>query len=103
MKKVLRNRLLSNAPGDKVFWVSDGRILKNLSEMINALNTMSDETYKFHTSGEKNDFADWVLQVFGSRKIYLKIRTMRKREKVAQAVKKVLDVEKEKKKKKMLK
>ncbi len=91
-----RDRLLSNAPIDKVFWVCDGRILKNMQELLNALNTMDDETFAYHVSKERNDFANWLKDVFGARKLAAKMRKTKKREKAAVLIKTVLDEKKKK-------
>ena len=57
--------LLRDVPQDKVFWCNDGRVVKNLSELVVALQQMSDETYSHHVTGDKNDFSNWVRDVIG--------------------------------------
>jgi hypothetical protein len=62
-KKQEAKRLLADVPEEYVFWCCDGQILRNLKELGDALNTMTDETYVFHVNPEKNDFANWVRDI----------------------------------------
>jgi hypothetical protein len=55
---------LQNCPEENVFRVSDGRMLRNLEELHMALNEMSDDTFKYHVNEEKNDFHNWVKDIF---------------------------------------
>jgi hypothetical protein len=59
------NRRLGNVPDDKRFWCQDGKVVKNLKELEEALNNMSDETFHYHSVEDKNDFSNWVRDVVG--------------------------------------
>jgi len=48
------------AEGEQQFWTNDGRILKDLIELRDALSKMEKHVFDHHVTGEKNDFADWV-------------------------------------------
>jgi hypothetical protein len=67
--KVTRKRLdksrLKDVPQDKVFWCHDGRVMKNLNELVVALREMSKETFRYHVTMDKNDFSNWVREVIG--------------------------------------
>lgn len=69
MAKVTKKRLdkswLEDVPQDKVFWCHDGRVVKNLDELVVALREMSEETFCYHVTMDKNDFSDWVREVIG--------------------------------------
>ncbi|MBN1157326.1 hypothetical protein JXA85_06905 [Candidatus Woesearchaeota archaeon] len=58
---------LQDVPAENVFWVQDGRVLKNLEELHMALSEMSDETFQHHVNEEKNDFHNWVRDVINDR------------------------------------
>lgn len=60
---------LADVPIDKQFWCADGRTLKNLAEMVAALNEMSDETFRYHSNETKGDFNNWVRDVIGDEKL----------------------------------
>ena len=61
--------ILSNVPEDKIFWVNDGRILRNLNELSSALADISEETFIYHANKEKNDFKNWISDVVGDKKL----------------------------------
>jgi len=54
---------LADVPQEHVFWCCDGRILKNLSELCDALGAMSDDTFAYHVNAAKNDFHNWVKDI----------------------------------------
>src|SRR4030042_4477120 len=56
-------RFLADAPEEYVFRCCDGHILRNMKELGDALNTMTDETYVFHANTEKNDFTNWARDI----------------------------------------
>ncbi|MFH1182252.1 MAG: hypothetical protein V1702_04795 [Candidatus Woesearchaeota archaeon] len=60
MKKV---NYLGDVAADKVFWVNNGGILKNLEEMSVALKEINPEQFAYHVNKEKNDFSSWVRDV----------------------------------------
>ena len=45
------------------FWVSDGQVLNSLVALRDALNEMEKEVYKYHATGDQNDFSVWVGDV----------------------------------------
>ena len=51
------------------FWMCDGRILKNLCELNEALDQMNDDVFRYHVNTEKNDFAIWIKDVMKNEKL----------------------------------
>lgn len=70
-------KIVSNVSEDKKFWVCDGRVLKNLKDLENALRTMNDGTYRYHVNDNKNDFYNWIKDVFNNSKLADEIRNSR--------------------------
>jgi len=64
-KKKLNNAWLEDVPQDKVFWCHDNRVVKNLDELVLSFREMSEETYSYHVTKDKNDFSKWVGEVIG--------------------------------------
>jgi len=64
-KKGVERAWLQDTSMDKVFWCHDGRVMKNLDELAAALREMSEETFRYHVTGDKNDFSNWVRDVIG--------------------------------------
>jgi hypothetical protein len=60
---------LSDVAADKVFLCHDGRVMKNLDELGVALREMSEETFRYHVTADKNDFSKWVEDVIGDREL----------------------------------
>ncbi len=68
MAKVDSNSL-ANVPEEKKFWVCDGRVLRNRFELVAALKNMNTGTYGYHANKNKNDFAKWVNDIMGDKKL----------------------------------
>lgn len=63
------------------FIVVDGSALKSLRELAEALDTMSDDAFYYHVTKEKNDFANWVRDVFNEAGLAEKLVNAQTREK----------------------
>ena len=61
---IIRKKVLGEAPVEHHFIVADGRKLKNIIELADALETMSEEIFRHHVNEAKNDFSSWVKDVF---------------------------------------
>ncbi len=61
---IIRKKILGEAPEEHHFVVADGRKLKNIIELADALETMSEEIFRHHANEFKNDFSAWVKDVF---------------------------------------
>lgn len=73
-----KGRVLVCADGQECFWTTDGQILKDLTELRDALTKMSEEVFSFHVTRERNDFADWVEQVLKDASCAAALRKSRK-------------------------
>lgn len=62
-KKVEAQQILQNVSEDKVFWASNGSVLRNLTDLAVVLENMGIEHYKHHVNYEKNDFSNWLKDV----------------------------------------
>ena len=62
-------KFLNIVPEEYVFRCHDGRILKNVKELGEALAVMADETFAYHSNSEKTDFSNWVRDVIGDEKL----------------------------------
>lgn len=61
---IIRKKILGEAPEEQHFIVADGRKLKNVIDLADALETMSEEIFRHHANELKNDFSSWVRDVF---------------------------------------
>lgn len=62
------------APAGKYFYILEGPELKSVADLKNALDWISDAQFASHVDDERNDFADWVRDVFGYDKLAQEIR-----------------------------
>ena len=86
--KSIAEKRLGDVFKDTQFWCEDGRYLKNLKELKEALEQMTEEIYRYHVDETKNDFSDWVRDVIGDEKLS---RDLRKSSTKAQAARRVAE------------
>lgn len=60
--------------GANAFRLSNGVFLFSLADLRHALLDMPDSVFHFHVSGERNDFASWILHVFGEEELAERVR-----------------------------
>jgi hypothetical protein len=61
-KDIINNIVISDP--SKYFYVCDGVVVRSIRELISALARMSDTTYNYHVTHERNDFANWIREIF---------------------------------------
>ena len=69
---------LSDAPADKCFWLHSGKMIANLSQLVEALGTMDSSEFERHVTPHKNDFANWINDVLKDKELSDKIRVLKK-------------------------
>jgi hypothetical protein len=62
-------KLLADVREDYSFWCCDGRIFRNMRDLMVGLASMSGETFAYHLNHEKNDFSKWVYDVIEDEKL----------------------------------
>lgn len=58
------SKLLPQCTPDKKFYVCDGAVYGSLYELVDGLKIMTEETFKYHVNAQKNDFMNWIRDVF---------------------------------------
>lgn len=82
---------LSKVPADKAFYVHNGGQITGLKELAESLETMPDESFAYHVSSEKNDFANWVNDILMDENLAKELRKTQNKGKMARLVKKRLE------------
>lgn len=77
---------LGDVTTEKRFWSVDGRYLKNLTELKDALQSMADETFSVHSNEAKSDFSNWVRDVIGDEKLAADLKNSTTRAQAARSV-----------------
>ena len=62
-------RLLAKVPEEYVFRCCDGRVLRDMKELGEALTSMTEETFAYHSNEEKKDFSNWVKDIIRDDKL----------------------------------
>ena len=57
------------APQNCRFITLDGTSFATLKQLIKALDTMNDDVFHYHVTESKNDFSNWVRDVFQDMKL----------------------------------
>ncbi len=70
-------RVLTRAYGDQCFWMNDGKVLADLVELERALKEISKDTFAYHVSADRNDFADWVEFVLADAELAHTLRDVK--------------------------
>lgn len=75
------------APIGKEFNLEDGRVLRNVKDLMKALETMSDNIFKHHVNAHRNDFSNWLDHVFGYKELARNLRRVKTRESTLKKIK----------------
>jgi hypothetical protein len=67
-------------PRENYFILSDGRKLKSIRDLRNALENMSNSVFSSHVAGRKNDFANWVKKIMGETELSKLVRKCKTKE-----------------------
>jgi hypothetical protein len=79
-------KYLSRAPEERAFWSNDGRILKDMKDLLEALANMSDQTFAYHCNELKKDFSNWVRDILDDEKLAADLEKAANREQAAKIV-----------------
>ncbi len=79
-------RILSNTPPEKAFWINNGPVLKNIIELANAARKLTPQQFTHHVNKAKNDFAKWAGEVVKDPELARKLRSIKTKEDLAEAV-----------------
>ncbi|MGV8087378.1 MAG: hypothetical protein ACP5N1_07135 [Candidatus Woesearchaeota archaeon] len=65
---------------DKAFVLNDSRKLFSLRDLANTLPDMSEQVFTYHTTNGRNDFADWIKNIFLLDELSNKVRSCKTKE-----------------------
>jgi hypothetical protein len=88
LKGIDTGKKSEDVPYELRFWVCDGRILKNVNDLANALRTMNKETFKYHVNRDKNDFSAWVAEVIGDKELAERMQRAKTQKEMIEVVRK---------------
>lgn len=60
---------LDKVEGNLRFWVHNGQIVESLKDLPGVIRKLDEESFNHHVNDEKNDFSNWIKDVFGEAKL----------------------------------
>lgn len=64
------------------FVLADGRQVKSLIELVDALDDIEDDVFSHHVNSHKNDFSTWIRQVFRENELADSIQNLQSKQAV---------------------
>lgn len=80
IQKDIALKILGDVNPSNYFYLCNGAILKNLDDMLNTLQNIDDEVYKYHANNEKNDFCNWIKDVVSDAELAFNLKMKSKTE-----------------------
>ncbi len=74
LKVTIIKKTLGKAPEKYSFNLQDGRKLRSVYELIDELETMTEETFRQYATEAENHFANWIEHVFSEKTLADEIR-----------------------------
>ena len=62
---------------ENYFFLNDGRVLKDMFELAETLENISHDVFFHHVNDSKNDFSNWIKDVFGNKDLAEEIYVIR--------------------------
>ena len=90
IKVTVTQHILSKAPESKSFTLKDGRKIRNVLELVDELETMTEDNFKHFVTETENHFANWIEGVFDTKDLARELRTIHTRMDTQRAILKKL-------------
>jgi len=91
--------LTSNTKQENAFKLVDGKVIKNILELKKALKEMNKEVFNCHVNSAKNDFYNWIKDIYQDKLLAESIKNTKTPEEIIKLIEKRLeDINKEKQK-----
>jgi len=74
-----KSSILKDANKNNHFYVSDGSTIKSVKELAHRLEAMSEDAFLHHVDSTKNDFSNWVSDVFHDKVLAKELSSVKKR------------------------
>ena len=75
-------RIIADVPPDLGFWICSGHVVRNLYELLDNMQHMSQDTFIYHVNDIKNDFERWVREVVKDYDLAFQFAKTRARDKM---------------------
>lgn len=68
------------------FYLKEGGVLRDMSDMLNAFRSMNDEVFSYHVNAEKNDFSNWTKDILKDTVLAKRLVNAKTKEKMMIAI-----------------
>ncbi len=85
--KQIKKKYTKNAPQGKEFILVSGEKIRNINELRKKLKEMNKETFNYHVNQEKNDFYNWIKDVYKYQGIARRIKRARTKKELQRKLK----------------
>ena len=69
MSETKKEVALANVNPENYFRVANGTVIKGLMDLDSSLESMSEETFKYHVNDYRNDFSTWIRETIKEEKL----------------------------------
>ncbi len=95
VRVVVSSKILGDAPVEKQFILSDGKKLKSVYDLVDALEKMNENMFRSHVNDMKHDFGNWIGDVFEERNFAKHVKKIKDKIKLQREImKKIVQVAK---------
>ncbi|MEM3374278.1 MAG: hypothetical protein QXE31_03580 [Candidatus Woesearchaeota archaeon] len=77
----MAKKLEIQCPDENIFWLCNGKTLKTIKELLNELKVMEESVFKYHVNDEKDDFANWLKDIFNEFELVDKLKGVKDKNK----------------------
>lgn len=69
LKKVDLSERTRKVEPEFYFWICDGRVIKDVKDLTQAMRNMREDVFNFHVTEYKNEFSDWIRSIVKDEKL----------------------------------
>ncbi len=92
-KMVLRGIEMKNAPDEKMFIFWNGEKARNIFDLTEVIEKISEQEFYSYVNDWKNDFAKWISDVFNDSSLAVKLGKEKSRQGNLRVLKEVMNIE----------
>lgn len=75
---------------ESYFKLCNGKEIKSIDELKSILKKIDDSTFNFHVNGERNDFYNWIKDVFQDKTLAIMVKNISDRKEMSNIIAKHL-------------
>lgn len=93
---------MAHIPQENYFKICNGKSVKSIDELKSILKKIDDSTFNYHVNGERNDFYNWIKDVFQDKTLAIMIKNIQDRKEMSKVIAQHLEEKQNVRKKKNL-